>query len=66
MTPEQELERFLFENPHLYPLQRKIDRILNSVPDNKRNTVMLGLILDNLDQLSTELKLLQLKLNEKL
>lgn len=57
-----ELKTFLKKHPHLMSYQIRLEKEMNSVPDNYRLTILAKHIAYNLEELETELKLLQLKL----
>lgn len=59
---ERELEVFLMENPKLIPFQRRLERDMNEQQGLDRLMVLSKYIKDNLDELSTELQLLQLEI----
>jgi hypothetical protein len=59
---ERELEVFLMENPKLIPFQRRLERDMNEQQGLDRLAVLTRYIKDNLDELSTELRLLQLEI----
>lgn len=58
----KELELFLKEHPHLVSYQNRLEKEMNSVSEEYRSMVLIKHILCNLNELETELKLLQLKL----
>ena len=55
----KELEIFLKNNPRLMAYQEKLEREMDSVPEEFRLVILAKHILWNLDELETELKLLQ-------
>ena len=55
---QSELTQFLIDNPNLKSLQKEIDSMLDSVPEEERLLTMSRLILYNLQELSVELTLL--------
>ena len=62
---QKELLTFLQENPHLVPFQRQLEQhVLQKAGKDPilRLQALSELIVDNLDQLSVELKLLNVKL----
>lgn len=54
-----ELEEFLEKNPHLKLMQKKLEDELRGKSSEERMILLLRRINDNLDELVTELKLLQ-------
>ena len=61
---EKDLENFLIQNPQLISYQRKLDKELSMCQEHERVNVIARHITYNLDELSTEFRLLQLKLLE--
>jgi hypothetical protein len=61
---ERDLQDFLMQNRHLVPFQVKLNTAMNKVPDHMRILVLSVFIRDNLDELSTELQLLQGVIND--
>ena len=59
---EKDLENFLMKNPSLIPLQRRLEREMAGLDSIGRMAVISRYILDNMDELKIELKLLQLSL----
>ena len=57
-----ELELFLQQYPQLRAYQKKLEIEMNSVPEEHRTVIVAKHIAWNLQELETELKLLQLKL----
>ena len=55
---QSKLTQFLIDNPNLKSLQKEIDSMLDSVPEEERILTMSRLILYNLQELSVELTLL--------
>jgi len=64
----KELEEYLEQNPHMKGYQDTIDNILDKAGNDpqKRFEAFNFLLQDNLDELSTELKLLKYKIDEVL
>jgi len=56
----EELKLFLKQHPHLQTLQDRLESEMNSVPDEYRLLVLAKHIAWNLEELETELKLLQI------
>ncbi len=57
---KQALNKFLNENPHLKPMQAKIDSVLKgAVNQNNRIVLLQSMITENLTQLTDALKDLQ-------
>jgi hypothetical protein len=63
MSPEQELFTLLNSNPLLQVLQQRINNELKGKSPVERMVILSKMIVDNLDQLKTELILLQVKLD---
>lgn len=59
-----ELQLFLKQNPNLQTLQNRLENEMDSVPDEYRMTILAKHIAWNLEELETELKLLQMLLNK--
>lgn len=59
-----ELKLFLEEHPHLKPYQIRLKKEMDTVPEEYRLTVLAKHIAWNMEELETELRLLQLKLTE--
>lgn len=59
-----ELKEFLDQHPHLQALQDRLEREMDSVPEEYRLLVLEQYLAWNLEELDTELKLLQIKLLE--
>jgi hypothetical protein len=59
-----ELKLFLEEHPHLKPYQIRLKKEMDAVPEEYRLTVLAKHIAWNMEELETELRLLQLKLTE--
>ena len=59
---ERDLENFLMENPKLIPFQRRLEREMIGLDSTGRMAIISRYILDNMDELKIELKLLQLSL----
>jgi len=59
---KKELYKFLDENPEMIPMQN----VLNDAMDNSENRILAlaFFVSDNLQQLKTELQLLQIRLNQ--
>lgn len=55
----EELKLFLEQHPHLLPLQERLEREMNSVPDEYRLAVLAKHLAWNLEELATELQLLR-------
>jgi hypothetical protein len=64
MNPQKELDAFLKNNPHLMPFQHRISKKLNEVPEEMRIIALSQLLVNNLQELATELTLLQIKIEE--
>lgn len=64
MNPQKELDTFLKNNPSLIPFQRRIKKRLDEVPEEMRTIVLSQLLVDNLQELATELRLLQMKIEK--
>ena len=65
MTKAQEkLKDFLEKHPHLIPFQRKLEEEMRKVPSEYRLLVFARFLIDNLDELQTELGLLKYKVEE--
>lgn len=62
MNPVKELEEYLQTHPHLLSLQDRLSREMGSVPEDQRINVLVRYLRDNLDELTTELELLNSKL----
>jgi len=63
MTKEEaELNIFLLKHPHLALYQKRLEKEMDDYPDEARIMVISRHLIDNLDELSTELQLLQYKL----
>lgn len=56
----EELKLFLQEHPHLQTLQNRLEREMNSVPDEYRLMVLAKYLVINLEELEIELRLLEL------
>lgn len=56
---EAELQQYLKDNPHLIPIQERLNKELNAVPEQYRMTIVAKHIAWNLEELEIELKLLQ-------
>ena len=61
---QNELVAFLIKNPNMLPLQEKIEKQLNSVPEHYRVNVIARLLIDSLDEMVTELKMLQVEIGK--
>ena len=61
-----ELKEFLEQHPHLQALQDRLEREMDSVLPQYRLLVLAKYITWNLEELDTELKLLQLLINSSL
>lgn len=60
----EQLEKFLKDNPQLLPMQKKIDKILNNLPEEARLGMICYLLADSLEELHIELTLLEQLINE--
>jgi hypothetical protein len=58
-----DLKLFLERHPHLQTLQDRLEREMDSVPEEYRLTVLAKHLAWNLEELETELKLLQVILS---
>jgi hypothetical protein len=58
----EELKLFLEQHPHLKPYQNRLEKEMNSVPEEYRLLVVMKHLAMNLEELDTELRLLQIKL----
>jgi|688.fasta_scaffold247583_2 hypothetical protein len=56
----EELKLFLQEHPHLQTLQNRLEREMDSVPDEYRLMVLAKYMVINLEELEIELRLLEL------
>jgi len=56
----EELKLFLEQHPHLQTLQNRLEREMNSVPDEHRLMVLAKYMVINLEELEIELRLLEL------
>lgn len=59
----EELKLFLEQHPHLQTLQNRLESEMDSVPDEYRLVVLSKHIAWNLEELETELRLLQVILD---
>ncbi len=59
----RELKLFLEKHPHLQTLQDRLEREMDSVPEEYRLTVLAKHLAWNLEELETELKLIQVLLS---
>lgn len=60
----EELKLFLEQHPHLQALQDRLESEMDSVPDEYRLVVLAKYLVWNLEELTTELTLLQVLLDE--
>lgn len=56
----EELKLFLQEHPHLQTLQNRLEREMDSVPDEYRLMVLAKYMVINLEELEIELRLLEM------
>ena len=56
----EELKLFLQEHPHLQTLQNRLEREMDSVPEEYRLMVLAKYMVINLEELEIELRLLEL------
>ncbi len=57
--PELELKLFLEQHPHLMEYQVRLNKAMNSVPEEHRLLVLSQYISWNLEELNTELEMLK-------
>lgn len=60
----EELKLFLEQHPHLQTLQDRLESEMDSVPDEYRLMVLAKYITWNLEELATELTLLQVLISQ--
>ena len=60
----RELQNFLEQHPHLKRFQMRLESEMDAVPPEYRLMVVAKHLAWNLEELETELKLLQMKLGE--
>lgn len=60
----EELKLFLKQHPHLQTLQNRLEREMDSVPDEYRLAVLAKHMAWNLEELETELRLLQVSISQ--
>jgi len=56
----EELKLFLEQHPHLQTLQNRLEREMDSVPDEYRLMVLSKYLVMNLEELEIELRLLEM------
>lgn len=63
MHSKDELKLFLEQNPHLMEYQVRLNKAMNSVPEEQRLLVLSQYIMWNLEELNVELEMLRRSLS---